>query len=430
MNPNLGRALLLLQQSRHELAEAELRQVLAVEPEHAYAHSLLALCLAEREQFKEAAEEAQQAVHLAPDSSFSYYALARVLHERHYEDDALAAINEAIRLEPADADYFAVLAQIHLTERRWPAALEAAEQGLQYDPEHVGCTNLRAIALVKLGRKAEAGATIDSALSRNPDNSVTHANQGWTLLDRGEPKKALEHFRESLRLDPENEWARQGIVEALKAQNFIYAWMLRYFLWMAKFRRNAQWGIVVGAYFGNQLLGTAAKVYPACAPWVLPIRILYVAFALMTWISSPLFNLLLRLNRFGRLALSREQIVASNWLGLCLFATLMSLVGCLVRGFNTPWIMSALVCGLMLLPVAGTFKCQSGWPRMAMGIYTIVMGLAGALTIALTFIGDASTGSTQTSLRLAGGGVLLIFLIGAIASTWVANILIMQRPRR
>ena len=253
MSPQLERGLLLFMQSRYELAEAELRQALANEPREAYGHAMLGLCLAKREQFKEATEEAEQAVHLAPDFAFAHYALADILHDRNHHAEALTAINEALRLDSADADYFALLSAIHLDEKHWKEGLQAAEQGLQLDSEHVGCNNLRAIALVKLGRKSEAGATIDAALARNPDNAVTHANQGWTLLERGEPKKALEHFREALRLDPDNDWARQGIVEALKARNVIYAVMLKYFLWMSRLSGRVQWAIILGLRYDCML---------------------------------------------------------------------------------------------------------------------------------------------------------------------------------
>lgn len=319
MNPNLQRAILLVQQHRHEQAINELRQSLTADPHDPYGHALLGLCLAKLEKFQDATAEAQQAIHLSPDFPFAHYAHASILHDRHRYVEALAAINEALRLDSSDADYFALLSNIHIDEKRWRDALEAAERGLQLDSEHVACTNLRAIALVKLGRKAEAGATIDAALARNPDNAITHANQGWTLLQRGDHKKALEHFREALRLDPENEWARHGIVEALKARNFIYAFMLRYFFWISRFRGKTQWAIILGAVIGNRLLGAVAASQPSLKPWILPIQILYVTFALMTWIADPLFNLLLRLNRFGRLALSREQVVAANFLGACIF---------------------------------------------------------------------------------------------------------------
>lgn len=430
MNPNLQRALMLYQQARYEQAEKELQQSLALEPQEAYAHSLLGLCLMHREKFAEATEEAEQAIHLEPDMAFAHYALAMILHQRHRNDEAIPAINEAIRLEPEDADYLAVLAQIQLDERRWPAALEAAERGLQHDPEHVGCNNLRAMALVKLGRKAEAGETIDTALKRNPDNSLSHANQGWTLLEKGEPKKALEHFRESLRLDPENEWARSGIIEALKARNIIYALMLKYFLWMAKLPRGAQWGILLGGYFGNQALGSLARSNPDWAPWILPLRILYITFAVMTWLASPLFNLMLRLNRFGRLALSAEEITASNWIGACLLVALASLGGCFVYGFDSVWLMGLLVFGLLLLPLSGTFKCQAGWPRNCMALYTGAMAATGMAALYLMTLESSHSANEAADIGKTVNTLLGIFTIGAIGSGWVANILIMQRPKR
>jgi tetratricopeptide (TPR) repeat protein len=421
MNQNLERALLLFQQSRHDMAEAELRQALAADPQDAYAHALLALCLAHREQFQEATVEAQQAVHFAPDFPFAHFAHAHVLYDRNRFPEALDAINEAIRLDPQNADYFVLLANIHLQERRWPAALSAAEQGLQFDPEHVGCTNLRAMAMVRLGRKSEAGRTIDTALSKNPDNSLTHANQGWTLLHHGEPKKASEHFREALRLNPQNEWARQGIIEALKARNFIYALMLKYFLWMAKFSRRGQWGIILAGYFGNQMLAAVARTNSDIAPWILPLRILYVCFALMTWMAYPLFNLILRLNRFGRLVLSREQTVASNWFGLCLFIALGGLVVCVFEGFVAPWIFVSMVFGLLLLPVSSIFKCHGGWPRNVMAAIAIVLALLGIASIIGRFFENQTSDTTSVLLGL--------FVLGTVASTWVANFLAMQRPK-
>ena len=422
MNVNLERALLLFQQTRYDLAEAELRQSLGTEPDNAYAHALLGLCLAHREQFQEASTETQQAIHLSPDFPFAHYALAHVYYDRNRFSEALAAINEAIRLDPENADQYALLANVHLQEHRWREALNAAEQGLQFDPQHVGCTNLQAMAMVKLGRKSEAGRTIDTALSRHPENALTHANQGWTLLEHGDPKKAAEHFREALRLDPQNEWARQGIIEALKARNFIYAWMLKYFLWMAKFSQRGQWGIVLAGYFGNRILAVIAHENPRLAPWILPLRILYVVFALMTWLAYPFFNLVLRLNKFGRLVLSREQTIATNWFGLCLLLALIGLVGCAIRGLNSPWIVIALVFGLLLLPVAAVFRCAVGWPRNLMAAVTIGLALFGLADFALMFFNLAPWDAAIS--------LLVTFAVCIMASTWLANFLVTQRPRR
>lgn len=430
MNAALQRGLLLFQQSRFEQAETELRQALGADPHDAYPHALLALCLTERKRFDEATNEARQAIHLSPDFSLAHYAHARVLFDRNHYPEAQAAIEEAIRLDSTDADFFSLLATIHLNQKRWQPALNAAEQGLQFDPEHIGCTNLRAMAMVKLGRRAEAGATIDAALARNPDDPVTHANQGWTLLEKGEPKKALEHFREALRLDPMNDWARHGIVEALKARNFIYAWMLKYFLFMSRLSTRAQWGIILGGYFGNRLLGGLANSNPALEPWVFPVQMLYIAFAVLTWTAYPLFNLMLRLNRFGRLALTHKQTVESNWFGLLFFLALGSLGGCIIAGFGSPWLMSLTVCGLMLLPVSGFFRCSEGWPRWVMLAAVIVLLLLGAGAIGLMWQAYLGDNQFVKSTAKRAFGLLGTFSIGVLLSTILANILMAQRPRR
>lgn len=88
------------------------------------------------------------------------------------------------------------------------------------------------------------------------------------------------------------DFARAGIVEAMKSKNWFYALMLRYFLWMGRLSSTAQWMIILGGYFGYQGLLRLAKEYPKLAPWIIPILIAYVIFALMTWIAPHLFNLL------------------------------------------------------------------------------------------------------------------------------------------
>jgi Tfp pilus assembly protein PilF len=382
----LDRALILFEQSRLDLAEKEVVQELGQDPNSPLAHALLALCLSKRKEYDRATEEARAAVHLGPDMSFAHYALASVYHDRDWLSEAQEAIREAIRLNPGDVSCYALEAGIYFDQRDWQKALESAERGLHFDAENVGCNNLRAMALVKLGRKQEAGATIEAALAREPENAVTHANQGWTYLEKGDPKKALEHFREALRHDPELEWARGGMVEALKARHIVYNLMLRYFLWMGKLGRQAQVGVIVGLFVAYHLVRKVAESNPVLAPWLWPGLYAYVFFALMTWFSAPLFNMLLRFNRFGRYALSRDQVVCSNWLAACLLAGLLCLVITLATGdsvANTTAFVAALTFFVLLYMIQGTFSCTAGWPRILMGAYAILFGAMGFFACAL-----------------------------------------------
>lgn len=422
MSAHIQRAELLVEQGRHELAEQELRRALQAEPNDAYAHALLAHCLVEREQFEEATAEARQAIHLRPDFAYAHYTHALVLYHRNRFDESLLAIREAERIDPENADFCALEAGILLDTRKWRDALVAADRGLQLDAEHTGCTNLRAMALVKLGRRVEAGEAIEGALAKNPEDSTTHANHGWSLVQSGDPAQALHHFQEALRLDPTNQWAREGIVEALKAGNPLYALILKYFFFMARLSSGAQWGIILAGYFGNRILAGVARSNPALAPWVLPVRILYLVFVFLTWTAQPLSNLLLRLNRFGRLALTREQIVASNWVGACVGLAILAFLGFLFTGRNALLGQTALGLAALIIPVAGTFSCAEGWPRRVMGSYTAVLALLGAAALVAQL-----SGPVGRQLSAIPG---LLFLVGVIGAPWLANFLALRRPTR
>jgi tetratricopeptide (TPR) repeat protein len=430
MGVHLDRALVLFGQTRFDDAEKELRQELAHEPECPMTHAFLAMCLSKREDYRQATEMARRAVSYGPDMPFSHYALAGVLSDRERFEEAEEAIDEAIRIDPEDADYRALRANIRYNQKRWRDALAAAAEGLAIDAEHVECNNLRAMALVKLGRNAEAGATIESALAHEPENPFTHANQGWALLHQGDHKKALEHFREALRLDPELDFARAGIVEALKARNILYRLMLRYFLWMSRFSGKVQWAIILGGYIGYRVILSLGETYPAVRPYAGPVQIAYISFALFTWIADPLFNLLLRLDRFGRYALSRDQIVASNWVGLCLLGTLGAVIAWLVTGDDHLGL-SALSWGLLLVPVAGTFKCAQGWPRWVMGGYSVCLALTASAGLGLLIAGlNMRKGDPADLARVAGLGFVVLTLAGDFLGGLLGNGLILVRPRR
>jgi tetratricopeptide (TPR) repeat protein len=391
---------------------------------------LLALCLAHRDQLEQATGAAERAVSLAPDLAFAHYALAHVLHDRKRFREALQRADEAVRLDPDDATYRGLRAAILFAQRDWQAALDAADEGLALDPEDVACNNLRALGLVELGRHAEAGQTIASTLARDPDNAFTHVSQGWALLHDGKVVPALEHFREALRLDPELEMARAGIVEAMKARNVVYRVLLRYFLWMNSLSHKAQWGILLGGYFGYQALRTVAEQNTTFAPWLTPLLAVYLVFAVMTWVAAPLFNLLLRLDRFGRHALAQEQITASNWFAGSIVLTL---------GLGLAWILTgapdlklyAMVSLFLMLPLAAAVSCPAGWPRWAMASYVLVLGAVGFSSVGLlSMIRWATTRAQMTQLSEYSLLGVQVFVWAALLSGFVANGLMMVQPRR
>ena len=413
MGVHLERAQLLIGQSRYEMAEKELRQELSQSPDSAIAHALLGLCLSYRQKHQEATKEAQIAIGLAPDWAYAHYILAYILCDREHLRDAEISLAEAIRIDPANSGYFALRSRIRYNQRLWQEALNAAQQGLAIDPEDVECLNYHALALSQLGRAQEAKTAIEDAIAKDPENASSYASLGWILLTQGKnPNKASESFREALRLNPTFEWARQGIVEAMKAKNPIYRVMLRYFLFCSRLDNRPRLLFSIGLYFVFRLLVGGLAV-ANLNPLLWLIGIAYISFVVLTWIADPLFTLLLRFDKFGRLILSEEEINKSNLFGglsLCIIIAVAA-------WFTTknPNVLAAAISLIwFLLPVSATLQCPAGSARKFMTIYTIILAIAWLMIVVLQLLEDPSILTTI---------FFSVFFLGGLLSTWVANAL-------
>ena len=414
----IERALLLLQQSRYDLAEKELRQFLAQDPENAHAHSLLALSLAQQDKLEEAGSSARQAVQLAPDQGFCHYVLGLVKVQNDDLQSARQSVEEALRLDPEDSDYHGLRALIYLRAERWQEALNAANEGLTHDPNHQACLNHRAMALVKLNRHEDARLTIGHALQEDPENEHTHANLGWTYLHKGQHQKALEHFSEALRLDPNFEYARHGLVEALKARYFLYRWLLRFFLWMSTLSPRVRGGLIIGAYVLVKILGTAAERNPSIAPFVLPIVIFYAIFVLLTWVIDPLFNLLLQCNKYGRYALSKTQRWSSSIFGVLLLGAIAAVV-CGVTTGLTPLYLLAASLGVLIIPASRIFEGHEAKLDPRSTGFVAGMALLGAAGLVSLILGYEQAAMTFFAFDF----------LAFVAFTWFGAILGLRREK-
>jgi hypothetical protein len=141
-------------------------------------------------------------------------------------------------------------------------------------------------------------------------------------------------------------------------------------------------------------------------------------FVLLTWFAQPLFNLLLRFNKFGWYALSRDQRLASNWFGACLAVFGGALVAAIAWGSSLAFIVGGFAVG-MALPLVTIYQCDVGWPRQAMTVFAIAMALVG--------IGAISCMALENE---AGFMFLTIFLLGFVATPWLANYLVTATARR
>ena len=390
MSDRYQRIQLLLAQKRYDMAERDLRAMLAEEPRDAVSHALLAMCIVNNpERLVEATEVAQTGVGIEPDEPLTHYALAVCYLRRNRNDEAAASIEESLRLDPYDADAFAILAQANLSRERYQEALSAANRGLSVDPDHIDCGNMRSISLERLGRSEEAIEAASQTLRRDPDDPMSHVAHGYTLLNSGRYQEAQVAFREALRLDPQNEMARVGLINALNNRSFVFRLVHKFYVALSRLNSKAAFGLIIGAWLLVQVLSGLADRVPALRPLIVPIVILYVMFVVLTWIANPLFNTFLRFHPFGQHLLDRSQRWASNLIAPCLLLCLFSIGAGIFLGDLVLGILAAAYWLGMAIPIAATFAMSDPKRRLFIGAATIAIALLPVIGATRAVLGDS-----------------------------------------
>lgn len=408
------RAQFFINSRRYNEAEAQLKQSLAQNPHDAESLNLLAYCCSMQNKNKEAIQHIDNAIALEPSNSRHFYLRSFIKYDESDYKTAESNIQEALRLNPMEPEYFSLLASILNHTARFKEALEAANAGLAIDAENLSCLNARSVALLKLKKPDAAYATIEKALNYDPLDSHTHTTFGFALLENGDSKGSLLHFREALRLNPHNEGARRGIIEAMKSRYLVYRWFLQYGFWLSRLQGRAQWGFIIGLFILIQVIQKAADAFPNVGLFLVPLIYLYGAFVVFTWLIMPISNLFLQFNKFGRLALNSREKWFAILIGILLGVGIASLITSLLID-NALFVYLTIVSVTLCFPVSAMQHIVRPDSYKVMLAVVLLMALVG-----LSLIVMAGFGRTN-------GSVFLFYLALTLGSQFLANYYLSKR---
>ncbi|GLB52737.1 hypothetical protein NBRC110019_17770 [Neptunitalea chrysea] len=373
-NSQISKVDILLRQGRYAEAEKIANEMLSDNPDNPYLLKVLAEIKALQKDFDSALLLINDAIGKVPHEDDFFYLRARVLFALSKYDLAEFNIKEAISFDPSEADYFAFWANIKLYRKGYQEALDLANKALELDAENIMALNARSTALLKLNDKEGSFETIEGALHNDPDNYYTHANYGWGLLEKGDHKKAMIHFQESLQRNPNYGYAQQGMLEAIKAKNLVYRLFLKYAFFMSNKVGKYQWGILLGMYVIFRVLENLADKNEALEPFIMPIVYLYIVFAISTWIINPISNLFLRFNKYGKFLLEERERKNSSLVAISAFVSIVGFLGYLItRDYAGVFI--GLYGLTMMIPLSRVFNKLSN--KLLIPLYTIAMALVG-----------------------------------------------------
>jgi tetratricopeptide (TPR) repeat protein len=405
-HPQVLRGLQLKQLGRYADAETAFKEALAQDPEDAFALHHLAGCQWQiPNRRRDALETIDRAIAIEPNDAGHHVLRAFILCTLDRPKEALAATETALALDPHETTAFTAQAQAYLHLENWPLAEQAARRALALDADNSGAANQLAQALRLQNKQAENDAHLAGMLARDPDDAFTHANAGWSALYRGAHREAEVHFREALRIDPDFDYAREGLLTSFRARSRLYRGYLRYSFAMARLSRKARWAVVVGLVFGVQVAGTL--------PGGPIIVALYFVFVLWVWVARPVGNALLLFDRFARFALRRpEKIEAGVVTGSLVVGGL-----CVAASFLLASDTSLFVglCGVAAaFPLSLIFTNTSRLGRRIFGAIVIAAVLATLLAIVAPWLSGISPKVIAD--------IFLGACIACLASTWLGNI--------
>ncbi len=419
----LAHGLLLQEQGRLEAAEACFYSALGQEPENDFIYSRLALCqLSQEGKRKQALESIGEAIRLRADEGYYHSVKSLILADLRQGKEALSAAETAIGFDPEDALALAAKANAYCIMERWAETEEWSRRALSADSDHSLAANLLTHALRMQGRAEENQHAVEQQLAADPENSFAHINAGWSALQRGDHKTAETHFREALRLDPEAEMAREGLIESFKARSRFYRLYLSYCFFMQRFTGGRQWMIIIGFYVAYQVSRNLLERVSPILGGVL--AILWLTLVMWIWLAPGIGNFLILLDSSARLALKTSE----KWLGLAVGGGVLVGVTLIAGSFaldSTPVLLGGIGLLASAIPASLAFDNESARGRWIFGSITAAIYL---LTTMIVMIESFHSGGEEMhpitlSLGLCG-------LIGAIACTWLGNIRSLRQAAR
>jgi tetratricopeptide (TPR) repeat protein len=305
---NLQRGAMLRHQSRYPEAEKYLQQAIGDEPNNAEGYYRLAFCYCDWPGHSEKAISAiERAISLDPNRAEFFGLWSWILGNQKKYKDAIQVADHALGMNPYSllALNSQTLAYGNLSD--WKKAEASTRRTLEIDPENELATNLLAQALRQQGRLQESEAVTASLLAQVPDNAMAQCNAGWSALQAGDYRRANQFFMEALRLDPDYDYARRGLLHAFNSRVWIYRLYFQMIAWMGKHTKGMRYVILAVIYIVYQIvLAQLRSEYGMVdsQPWILVAMVFYLV---LFGFGRSFGNFFLLFDPFARHALTGKE---------------------------------------------------------------------------------------------------------------------------
>ncbi len=371
------------------------------------------------DQFDKALRTINEALKHETENPAHYWLKSLILSGLDKHKEALAVIDDALKIDPEYSQAYAAKAYIYVRMEKWAEAEKYAKESLALDADNPFASSVLSSAL-RMQNKLDEGAELAAdTLAKDPDDSLSHSNAGWLYLHKQNYPQAEIHFKEALRLEPNYESARIGMLEAFKARSFIYRWYLQYCLFMSRQTQMVRVLIIVGIYLASKfVLKNFNTLFNG--PMVIVGYVVVVAmylFFFWSWLAGGVGSLLVWRDKTARYALNKGEKLDAFFVGGGFFFGIFLLALGLLMKLKALIVLSiAIILATVLFSVTFTNKNKAG--SIVYGCiagYTLLVGIAYAAAI---FLYRANPSAIPDVFKVLVGFTLIFFVLASWAATF------------
>jgi tetratricopeptide (TPR) repeat protein len=207
-----NRAVQYQQQGNYKGAVADYTEVIRLDADYALAYRNRGMIKSEQGDYSAGILDLNQAIRLNPNDAEAYRQRAWIRFRRGKVDGCVEDYNEALRLDPFNTEVvYSIRGWAYYEKGEYAKSIADFTEAIRRDAKDIHAYSGRAASNYHSGNYEATIADDLYLLGENPKSAVIHNNLAEAYFASGQYERALEHFKQALRLKADLPIAMAGL---------------------------------------------------------------------------------------------------------------------------------------------------------------------------------------------------------------------------
>jgi rhomboid protease GluP len=170
---------------------------------------------ADRNNFKTATTDYARAIAMRPDIAELHFILADTYRKQQQPDKAVPELQKSLELNPHQPLAQSELCDAQIQLKQYADAVTSCGSAFRDTSNNLAAAVNESAALIQLGRFPEAIQLLEPLAPRAPNVAQVHMNLARAYFESGRFSDAMSQYQQVLKADPQNQDAAKGLQQSL-----------------------------------------------------------------------------------------------------------------------------------------------------------------------------------------------------------------------